>query len=89
MSEADQKFEAIREAKYLIFLLSKHTKGSKSNLEEITYAFNNKTKIITFRIENITPSKELEPYLDKNMWFDAFDGSTYEHMQKLEKIISQ
>ena len=89
MSETDQKLEAILNAEYLIFILSKHTCDSKSNLEEITYAFNNKIKVITFRIEDIEPSKDFGPYLDKNMWFDAFSGKTLDHMQKLEKMISQ
>ena len=88
MSETDQRFEAIHQAKYLIFILSKHTANSKTNLYEIKQAVDSNTTIITFKIEDIEPSKELEPYLNKDLWFNTLEGSTFEHMQKLEKIVS-
>ena len=88
LSESDQIIEALEKAKYLIFILSKYTCDAKSNLEEIKFASDHNTKIITFKIEDVKPSSELEPYLDKNIWFDALEGSTFTLMQKLEKIIS-
>ena len=88
MSETDQRFEAIKNAKNVIFILSEHTANSKTNLYEIKQAVDTNTKIITFQIEDIEPSKELEPYLNKELWFNALEGSTFEHMQKLEKVIS-
>ena len=87
MSETDQRFEAIQKADYIVFILSKDTANSKTNLYELKHAFDNHKKIITFKIEEIEPAKELEPYLDKELWFDTLEGSTYEHMQKLEKIV--
>jgi serine kinase of HPr protein (carbohydrate metabolism regulator) len=89
LSEEEQKLKAIKDAKFLVLILSKYSNSAKSNLDEVKYAFNNNTKIITFRIENIAPSQDLEPYLTKELWFDAFEGSTYSHLKRLEEIISE
>ncbi len=87
LSDEDQKLDAIKNSDYLILILSKFTNNAKINLDEVKIAFDNNVKIITFRIEDINPSKDLESYINKDLWFDVFKNHVYEHMQKLEKII--
>ena len=88
-SEEEQKLEAIRNAEYFILILSKYSQYSKPNLDEVKIAFDNGTKVVTFRIEDVNPSKDMEPLLNKDLWFDTFNGHMYEHMKRLEDIISQ
>ena len=88
LSEEEQKLEAIKNAEFLVLILSKYSVFTKTNLDEVKYAFENGTKVVTFRIEDVKPSKEMEPFLNKEMWFDAFKGHMYEHMSRLEGIIS-
>ena len=87
-SEEEQTLEAIKNAEYLVLILSKYSQYSKPNLDEVHYAFDNGTKVVTFRIEDVSPSKDMEPYLNKELWFDTFKGHMYEHMKRLEDIIS-
>ncbi len=87
-SEEEQKLEAIRNAEYLVLILSKYSQFSKSNLDEVQYAYNNGINVVTFRIEDVNPSKDMEPFLNKELWFDTFKGHMYEHMKRLEDIIT-
>lgn len=88
-SEEEQTHEAIKNADFLILILSKYTQYSKANLDEVKYAFENGTKIITFRIEDVEPSKDMKPFLSDELWFNSFKGHMYEHMKRLEDIITK
>ena len=87
LSQEEQTLDAIKNADYLVLILSKYSQYSKSNLDEVKYAFDNGTKIVTFRIEDVEPSKDMKPFLNDELWFDTFKGHMYEHMKRLEEVI--
>ena len=88
LSQEEQIREAIKNSEYFVLILSKYSQYSKSNLDEVNYAFNNGAKVVTFRIEDVEPSKEMKPFLNNELWFDTFKGHMYEHMKRLEEIIT-
>ena len=83
----EQKFTAIKNSKCVIFLLSKNSIASQVIADELKFAFEQKKKIITFKIDDLEPLSEITSYLDDSLTFNGFEGTVFDTLTKLEQII--
>ncbi|MBV8274727.1 MAG: protein kinase [Verrucomicrobia bacterium] len=64
--------QAIREARLLILIFSQAANRSKHVLREVERAAHCQTELLTFRIEQVTPSDDLAYFLGADHWVDGF-----------------
>ena len=85
----DQQFQAIKEAKFLIAILSEKASTNPMILNEIKYAKENETQIISFLIEDFEPSGEITKYLEGAHVFEVYKGGLTKYLQELEDLIKK
>ena len=69
---AAQIIDAISAARVMVLVFSSHSNDSPQVHREIERAVHKQVPILTFRTEDIRPSKSLEYFLSAQQWFDAF-----------------
>lgn len=79
--------EAMLRSKVFVLILSSHSNISEQVIREINLAVNKKMQIITFKIEDVEISKELEYYLGVSHWLDAITGPLDKHLVLLTHYI--
>ena len=75
---------AIDKTKIFVVVFSRYADQSAHVRTEIERAFNHEKIIILFRIEDIEPSDEIQYFIGKHQWLDAFSGS---HEDTIDKLI--
>ena len=85
----DQQFQAIKEAKFLIAILSEKASTNPMILNEIKYAKENETQIISFLIEDFEPSGEITKYLEGTHVFEVYKGGLIKYLQELEDLVKK
>lgn len=78
---------AINNCKIVIVIFSSHSDSSDPVSGEIERAFSKGKIIIPFRIENVTPSGDLELFLSRSHWLDAMTPPLEAHIDKLSNTI--
>lgn len=66
--------DAINEAGAFLLILTSTSNNSPFVANEVNHAFAAKKPIVTFRAEDVTPSKSLSFYLARHHWTDGFTG---------------
>jgi Sulfatase-modifying factor enzyme 1/TIR domain len=79
--------EAISSAQVLVLILTRQAAASPHILSEVGQAFNNKKRIIPFRLSNDQLPENLEYFLSMTQWLDATDGCTDENIKRLTESI--
>ena len=79
---------AIQNATLFIVVLSSAANESPHVLNEIERAFNRQIPIIPFRIAAVSPNEDLQYFLSRPQWIDAFDGSFDAHVAKVVEFIT-
>ena len=69
---ATQIVSAIRNCTVFVLVVSASTNTSEHVTNEVSLAFDNKKKIIPFKLENIAFSDELTYYLNRKHWIEAY-----------------
>jgi len=75
--------EAILSARVLLLVLTDSAAASPHVLSEVGHAFNDKKRIIPFRISQKTIPEDLEYFLSLTQWLAAPDGCTEENLRRL------
>lgn len=75
--------EAIRNSSMMVIVFSSNSNNSDHVLTECEHAMSLKKIIIPFRIQEITPSDEMQYYINSRQWIDAFGPLLEEHLTKL------
>ena len=78
---------AIDKTKIFVILFSRYADQSAHVKTEIERAFNHEKIIILFRIEEIEPSDEIQYYIGRHQWIDAFSGSPEDHFEQIVSAI--
>lgn len=65
-------FEAIKSAKVLVVVFSRHSNESKYVVHEVSAAFDHHVKVIPLKIDDSMPSDKMEFFLSRIMWIDAY-----------------
>src|SRR6516164_1362182 len=79
--------KAISSVEVLVLILTPHAAASPHILSEVGQAFNNKKRIIPFRLSNDQLPENLEYFLSMTQWLDATDGCTDENIKRLTEAI--
>ncbi len=78
---------AIESSRVMILVFSKSANKSPQIEREVERAVNKEVYIIPFRIDDITPSKNLEYFISNSQWMDAFSPPLERHLGNLAKTI--
>jgi hypothetical protein len=77
----------ITQSQLMVVVYSANANESNHVVAEIDRAYNKRIPIIPFRIEDVPLSPDLEYYLSTSHWFDAFDGQTKQHLERLVETV--
>jgi tetratricopeptide (TPR) repeat protein len=81
--------EAMNGCNIVVIVFSSHSNSSTQVINEIERAVSKSKIIIPFRIENITPSDDMELFLGRRHWLDALTTPLETHIIKLSDTISR
>ena len=79
--------EAISRSSIFVLVFSNNSNESQQVLHEVERAVSKGIPVLPFRIEDVTPSTDLEFYLSATHWLDALTPPIEEHIQKLVETI--
>ena len=82
-SYASAIVRAIKTTRAMVIVLSDATNKSEHVVNEVERAFHAGKVIVPFRMANVQPSEDLEYFLSRTQWLDAFDGQPADHVSKL------
>src|ERR1700692_1313363 len=80
---AAEIMDAISSARLMILVYSANSNLSPQVRREVERAVHKQLRILTFRIENVPPSKSLEFFLSAQHWMDAFPPPLEPHYARL------
>ena len=80
---AAEIMDAISSARIMILVYSANSNLSPQVRREVERAVHKQLSILTFRIENVPPSKSLEFFLSAQHWMDAFPPPLDPHYARL------
>src|ERR1700722_8034993 len=80
---AAEIMDAISSARIMILVYSANSNLSPQVRREVERAVHKQLSILTFRIENVPPSKSLEFFLGAQQWMDAFAPQREPHYARL------
>src|SRR5262245_29373338 len=72
---ADSILDGIEKARLLLLILSSRSNQSPQVKREVERAVANGLHILTFRSENVIPSRSLEYFVSSSQWFDGWTES--------------
>jgi len=75
--------DALASSIVVVLVLTGHAVASPHILTEIGHAFNDRKRIVPFRIASVPLSKDLDYFLSMAQWLDARDGCTDENLKRL------
>lgn len=81
--------DAISTSKIMVLVFSSASNESQQVVREVERAVNKNLIIVTFRIENILPTKSLEYFLYSTDWLDAYSNDKKTNVGKLVETISE
>jgi hypothetical protein len=79
--------EAINTAKIVVMVLSSSANSSPFVPKEMERAASKGKPIIPFRIENVTPSAEMELFVSSQHWLDALTLPIEQHIERLVNML--
>jgi formylglycine-generating enzyme required for sulfatase activity len=79
--------DAINNCRIVVVIFSSDSNSSNFVLSEIERAVSKSKIIIPVRIEDIHPSGDMELFLARRHWLDAFSGQMEDHYKKLTETI--
>jgi hypothetical protein len=88
-SWASAIIDGIEGARGMVVVFSGHANASQQVLREVERAVNKGLWVISFRIEDVTPSKELEFFLSAPHWLDAVTPPVQDHVRRLALDIAK
>jgi formylglycine-generating enzyme required for sulfatase activity len=75
--------EAVSSSRLLVLILTENAVASPHVLSEISHAFNDKTRILPFRLMSGPLPADFDYFLSTTHWLDAPDGCTDESLKQL------
>jgi hypothetical protein len=81
--------ETVRDARVLVVIFSEHSNGSSDLRRDLEDAAHFNIPVVPFRIVNIAPAEELEPFFARSHWIDAFALSPQQQFEMLHDEIAK
>jgi hypothetical protein len=88
MSWTASVMNAIAESRVMVLVWSANANSSPDVIREVQHACKKGVIVIPLRIENVTPTKELEYYLEFVHWLDALTPPLQPHLKNLSENVS-
>jgi hypothetical protein len=88
MSWTASIMNAIAESKVMVLVWTANANSSPDVVREVQHACRKGVVVIPIRIENVTPTKELEYYLEFVHWLDALTPPFQPHLKNLSENVS-
>ena len=79
--------DAISRSRIFVLVFSNNSNESQQVLHEVERAVSKGIPVLPFRVEDVTPSTDMEFYLGATHWLDAITPPMEKHIQKLAEII--
>ena len=80
---AAEIIDAISAARLMVLVFSSHSNASPQVRREVERAVHKQVPVLTFRIEDLIPSKSLEYFLSSQHWLDGFPEPRERHYERL------
>jgi hypothetical protein len=80
---AAEIIDGISSARLMVLVFSGSSNDSGQVRREVERAVHRQLRILTFRIEDVLPSKSLEYFLSAQHWLDAFPPPLAPHIERL------
>ncbi|MGD2088398.1 MAG: SUMF1/EgtB/PvdO family nonheme iron enzyme [Candidatus Aminicenantes bacterium] len=80
-------FNAVEQSKIMVLVFSENANQSQWVEDEITYALDEKIRIIPFRVENVTPKGALRVLRVRSQWIDAQQPPQQEDLNRLVRAV--
>ena len=80
--------EAIEASSVMVVIFSAQSNASKQVMREVERAVQHDVVVVPFRIEDVTPSKDMEYFLSSTHWLDAMSPEMDAHLQELTKTVN-
>lgn len=78
---------AIKACRIMVLVFSENANQSSQVSKELNLAVSHNMMIIPFKIDNASPSGNMEYFLADTHWLDAIDGDMQQQIQKLKNVI--
>lgn len=79
---------AIDHCRVMVLIFSSSANLSTQVHREVQRAFDNRIRVVPFRIENIDPSNSLAYYIKSVHWLDALTSPLEHHLEKLTETVA-
>jgi len=80
-------FNAVEQSKIMVLVFSENANRSQWVEDEITYALDEKIRIIPFRVEHVTPRGALRVLRVRSQWIDAQQPPQQQDLNRLVKAV--
>jgi hypothetical protein len=80
---AEEIIDAISSARLMVLVFSSHSNASPQVRREVERAVHKQIPVLTFRLEDIVPSKSLEYFLSSQHWLDGFPAPREAQYERL------
>jgi TIR domain len=81
--------EGINDSKAMVLVYSSNANESRQILREVERAVNRGIPVIPFRIQDVTPSQDLEFYIMSQHWLDALTPPLETHIARLADTVKR
>lgn len=89
MDYAEAIIEAIDGSQFMVLIFSASANESPHILREVERAVNKRKRVISYRIENVEPTKSLQYYLGVPHWLNAFPPPHDTYLPRLLEVINR
>ena len=79
--------DAIESSRIMVLIFSRNANGSSQIKREVERAVDTKTFTISFRVEEIEPTRSLEYFISTSAWMDVFTPPLEQHLDKLARAV--
>ena len=80
-------FNAVRNSRAMVVILSKHANTSRHVMREVELAVKNDVVIVPFRTEDVEPAADLAYFLSSTHWLDAITPPLQTRIRELATCI--
>src|SRR5665213_2041274 len=86
---AEEIIDGIDKSRIMVLVFSEHANNSPQVKREVERAINREHTLISFRMENVMPTRAMEYCLGNTHWLDAFDPPLERHVGQLCAVVKQ
>ena len=80
--------DAIENSEVMVIIFSANSNSSKQVTREVERAVQKDVVVVPFKIDSVSPSRDMEYFLSSTHWLDAVSPETEKHLSELCSIIN-